>query len=409
MFKKLLSLALLISLPLGLGLADDFVPEVEDDVIFSADTLTLDGDDTGADVTLQFGETLAETLQWDSVNANFELSDSLDLQSNELRNVRIENFASAPVCDATKMGQLYYNTGDKFTYSCDGVSSWSPFENALNATVEFPVVQARRTTVHTLNTTYTDIDLDTTDLENDDTTLDHDDTLRDRINIGSTGMYQIIYGYTAGGTATGTHEARARVRSNDTTVLPGSESVNRNFQVEFSTTSASFLALLNDGDFISLQLNRDATPDATQDEIYFSIIKLEGVKGDPGTDGAVGPAGANGADGADGDITWEGAWVSQNYTANQAVSYLGSSYVCILDTVSNELPTNPTYWEVLAAQGAAGPSGAGTGTDENIFTLDEDDTGGDVSLQFGTALGELLTWNNTNARFNLSDGPESEW
>ena len=384
--------------------ADDFVPEQEDDVTFSANNLTLDGDNTGGDVQLQFGATLAESLEWDSANSRFSLSDDLDFSGNELVNIRIENLATPPVCGATEEGKIYFNTTDKLTYSCDGAGVWNPFENALNATIEFPVVQARRTTSFTLPTTYGDVDLDTTDLENDATTLDHDDTLRDRIDIGATAMYQIIYGYTAGGSAGSTHEARARVRVNDTTVLPGSESVNKNYQSEFSTTSASFLANLNDGDFISLQLQRDNTTDVTQDEIYFSIIKLEGIKGDPGpagapgADGVDGIDGADGAPGADGDITWEGAWVSQNYTANQAVSYLGSSYVCIVDTVSNEDPTDGTYWELLAAAGVAG-----SGTDDETFTLDQDDTGGDVTLKFGNTLAEFLRWDTANSRFSLSD------
>jgi len=333
-----LSTGFLIFLSIAsISYADDFVPEGETDVTFSANVLTLDGDDTGGDIDLQFGNTLGETLQWDSVNARFSLSDSLDLQSQELINIRIENLVSAPICDAGKLGQIYYNTSDKLTYSCDGAGIWNPFENALNATIEFPVVQARRTTSFTLPTTYGDVDLDTTDLENDVSTLDHDDTLRDRIDIGATAMYQIIYGYTAGGSATGTHEARARVRVNDTSVLPGSESVNKNYQGEFSTTSASFLANLSAGDFISLQLQRDATVDVTQDEIYFSIIKLEGIKGDPGVPGA---------DGAPGSV--------------------------------------------------------GLGTNENVFTLDQDDSGGDVTLQFGTTLAEFIRWDDTNSRFLLS-------
>lgn len=44
-----------------------------------------------------------------------------------------------------------------------------------------------------------------------------------------------------------------------------------------------------------------------------------------------------------------------------------------------------------------------TGVDSNTFTLDQDDTGGDVSLYFGTALAESLTWDSVNNRFVLSD------
>ncbi|NCP67278.1 hypothetical protein GW756_02545 [bacterium] len=335
MFKIIFSFILLTLVFSGETYADDFVPEGEEDVTFSANVLTLDGDDTGGDINLQFGNTLGESLQWDSANARFSLSDSLDLQSRELINIRVENLASAPTCDAGKLGQLYYNTTDKLTYSCDGMGVWNPLENALNNTIEFPVVQARRTTSFTLTTTYTDVALDVTDLENDATTLDHDDVLRDRIDIGADAMYQIIYGYTAGGTATGTHEARARVRVNDTTVLTGSESVNRNYQGEFSTTSASFLAYLTAGDFISLQLFRNNVVDATQDEIFFSIVKLEGIKGDKGDPGD--------------------------------------------------------------------PGGSGDNTDSNTFTLDNDNTGGDVRLVFGATLSESLTWDSANSEFDLSD------
>lgn len=44
------------------------------------------------------------------------------------------------------------------------------------------------------------------------------------------------------------------------------------------------------------------------------------------------------------------AWLNQNYTAGQVVTYFVNAtygtrvYTCILDTVSNEVPTNTTYW-----------------------------------------------------------------
>jgi len=45
----------------------------------------------------------------------------------------------------------------------------------------------------------------------------------------------------------------------------------------------------------------------------------------------------------------------------------------------------------------------GSGTDFETFTLDQDDTGGDVALQFGTTLNETLAWNSTNLEFELSN------
>ena len=308
----------------------------------NTDNFVINADDAATDyVDLDFGETLTARFRYDIALDKFNINKNVDLENNELLNLRIENLASAPTCDSSSLGRMYFNTTDKLTYTCDGVSTWNPLENALNATIEFPVVQARRTTSYTLTTSYADIDLDTTDLENDPTTLDHDNTNRDRIDIGATAMYQIIYGYTAGGSATSTHEARARVRVNDATVLPGSESVNKNYQGEFSTTSASFLANLSAGDFITLQLQRDSTADATQDEIFFSIVKLEGIKGEKGD---TGPAGADGVDGTNSGIT-----------------------------------------------------------NSETFTIDNDNTGGDLALVFGQNLNERLTWNNAQSRFDLSD------
>jgi hypothetical protein len=43
------------------------------------------------------------------------------------------------------------------------------------------------------------------------------------------------------------------------------------------------------------------------------------------------------------------------------------------------------------------------GVDSNSFTLDQDDTTGDVTLQFGATLGENLKWNELDNRFELSD------
>lgn len=39
------------------------------------------------------------------------------------------------------------------------------------------------------------------------------------------------------------------------------------------------------------------------------------------------------------------AWVSQNYTEGQTVTFNSKVYTCILDTVSNENPSNKTYWK----------------------------------------------------------------
>ena len=79
--------------------------------------------------------------------------------------------------------------------------------------------------------------------------------------------------------------------------------------------------------------------------------------GATGATGATGSTGATGATGPEG-LRWLGAYAGGTaYIVDDAVSYNGSSYICKLASTGN-LPTNTTYWDVLAAQGASG-SGSG--------------------------------------------------
>lgn len=76
-----------------------------------------------------------------------------------------------------------------------------------------------------------------------------------------------------------------------------------------------------------------------------------------GATGATGSTGATGATGPEG-LRWLGAYAGgTSYIVDDAVSYNGSSYICKLASTGN-LPTNTTYWDILAQQGASG-SGAG--------------------------------------------------
>lgn len=93
-----------------------------------------------------------------------------------------------------------------------------------------------------------------------------------------------------------------------------------------------------------------------------------GTTGPQGPIGATGPAGSTGPSGVQGPAgqgyTWRGAWNSSTtYAAYDSVSYQGSSYICIAAN-SNQVPTNATYWNLIAqvgstgGQGPAGPQGS---------------------------------------------------
>jgi len=124
--KKFLAWLFIFLIPMATW-ADDFVP-ADDDEQNGANTYTLDADDTGGNVRLQFGEALGEFLEWNDANSDFDLSDglrldgNLDLQANELIDTRIENLASAPTCDGTNIGRIYFDTGSQNPFSCNGVA-----------------------------------------------------------------------------------------------------------------------------------------------------------------------------------------------------------------------------------------------------------------------------------------------
>lgn len=75
------------------------------------------------------------------------------------------------------------------------------------------------------------------------------------------------------------------------------------------------------------------------------------------------PQGATGAQGLKGDkgdkgAQWRGAYSAGTaYVIDDVVSYNGSSYICILASTGN-LPTDPTYWLLIASKGDTGATGA---------------------------------------------------
>lgn len=80
--RKLLITAMTLSIVTGQMsnvFADDFVPAVDSVPNNTATTYTLDSGNSGGDITLQFGGTLAQTLKWNSATSRFNLSAPLDI------------------------------------------------------------------------------------------------------------------------------------------------------------------------------------------------------------------------------------------------------------------------------------------------------------------------------------------
>lgn len=206
-------------------------------------------------------------------------------------------------------------------------------------------VQARRTTDFTLaalNTWY-DIPFDTTDVETNANALAHNITNTDNIDIKQDGLYRITY-HMDSNDAGVTHELHSQVRINDTQVLNGSLLVNRDYQNEHIPSSASFLAELNAGDFITLQAQR-ITANTIVNETSLSIVKLEtGAQGSQGIQGTQGIQGEQG------------------------------------------LPGDP------------GPS-----TTSDSYIIDSDDNGNPQILSFGSGLDKTIYFDRTSDKFSITD------
>ncbi len=80
---------------------------------------------------------------------------------------------------------------------------------------------------------------------------------------------------------------------------------------------------------------------------------IQGIQWDTGATGSQGIQGIQGIKGDKGTI-WRDAYAwGTAYVADDLVSYLGSTYICILASTGN-LPTNGTYWDLFAQKGTDG-------------------------------------------------------
>jgi len=86
---------------------------------------------------------------------------------------------------------------------------------------------------------------------------------------------------------------------------------------------------------------------------YWSLLALAGTNGTNGT-----------------SFTWLGAYNGATaYVANNVVSYNNSTYICILASTGN-LPTNTTYWSLMALAGAGDVVGPASSTDSVLAVYD---------------------------------------
>jgi len=194
---------------------------------------------------------------------------------------------------------------------------------------DLSALQIRRTTDYTFTTSWADITFDTTDIEVAPAIIKHDDTHTDRMQIGADGYYKITY--TMPIRAINSAEFKARFRKNDSSVIPGSYmwSDDSNDTDELSN---AFIVFLEDGDYVTLQLDSDCDPEdgVAKADIVVTVIKLDSVKGDKGDSGTDGLPGTGSTINVWEDSILVASGVGNlNFEGNVAVAEDSSGYVTV--------------------------------------------------------------------------------
>lgn len=309
----------------------------------------IDEGDGSSDVSVQFGDTLNETITFERGSDHFNFSDDIfvagDVTTTGTYSGNGLTLSNVPNCDLLV-------TDTSGTFACGSTETGG----------HLATIQIRRDTDFTMaaTNTYYDVTFNNTDVESEPGVLEHNNTNTERIDIKNDGYYLISYHVNANN-ALVTHQLNARVRINNTTTLLGSFTVGRNYQNEYSPNVSTNVVYLQDGDFVTLQVSR-TTANTVINETVLTVTKLTGIQGEKGDKGDPGNLDTSAA---------EDVFVNQGG-----------------DTMTGNL---------LLSNNAEVQAGG------NI-TLNSDNGATDAILTFGNdALAETLRFSDTSNAFEFSD------
>lgn len=160
-------------------------------------------------------------------------------------------------------------------------------DDALN-NLDNAALQMIRTTAFTLPTVFGDIELDDIDIETNSLIIDGEAGTPDRVTLEVAGVFEINYHFEVGPSSDVGSSARveARVRVNDTTVLPGSlqyTTIHNDNSLEGQNhvdgITCSFLYDATAADFITLQaqmviLAGTPDPDLLADTVVMTVKRI---------------------------------------------------------------------------------------------------------------------------------------
>lgn len=233
-------------------------------------TFVLDQDDTGGDVTLQFGQTLNEDLNWDSSNNRFSFSDDLKVQGNialDGNNLFLDDDNSGSGADINIIANQGSDSDGIIRYNST-TNQWELSNDAGSfakiSTYEPLVAQAYESGTTTFNAA-TPIDWDGSSANSRiiDSVFSHSTSVNpSRITINQDGLYQVSYNVSWDTTANARRTAQCDFYINGAIASPAigaSHGYARNNTDDFESNSATFFYRFTAGDYYQIQCSSTGT------------------------------------------------------------------------------------------------------------------------------------------------------
>lgn len=340
-----------------------------DDV--TPNTFTLDADNTGGNVTLQFGATLAETLTWNNTDGEFEFSDDLNVIGNlDIDGTLIRFDDTAGTNNSRSWMQLHNKDGDNMI-EFGSASNGNPeirFGDPDNTKVGFP--------------------------ESDPEYFAFINDVSE-FWLGNTADPVLYFNYNVGD---GEWHGTTTNRQNVDYYVGRSGADGFTIDGDLSTTDD---VILGASSADSLTVNAKLAADLDFNQFVALKFVVESSSGSfPG--GAVEGQFSYRSD-LDTLYIYDGAaWDQINNTDADTFDGLDSTSFLRSDGSDSYTSGTLTFDAGTVLDLEAGSVRLDDIT-SNALRLDADDTGGDVTLQFGTALAEVMEWDDSTSRFRISD------
>lgn len=381
------------------------------DVQQDGSTLLLDADDTGGDVQIQFGTTLAETLTWDSINSRFDLSQDLRLtgelsQTGTTITLDADNVGVG--ADITIVagqgsdnnGELRYNaTNNRWELSNDG-GSFIPLESGDGQDDVFYAYDGGGNTL--VANTPTDLPFDTEVREDTEYTHAPDSA---EVTINTTGSYELNYNCEMDVVGTARYIAEHWVERNQGggfTEEPGTRTGTYHRTTGDGLDNATIEAYLalNAGDIVKVVAQADTTNviRTVPNGCRLKINRLDNGQGLIGPAGPQGPTGASGASG--------GGWAEDGVTTTTTLDAQIDGDAQVNGNLNSDCGPHGIFWaergtvasnQSWALGNGQSPWGSVMGCAGTVQRFAATCTG-----SIGTALGAVIRINNVATTCSLS-------